>query len=102
VSFLYVIAGPDRSPVKLGFSAQPEKRVRQLQTGSSIVLSLYHIEKVDASRVKIAEKALHRLLGYKRLSGEWFDLTVEEAIAEVEHIRITEGSEPFRYEVPKP
>lgn len=29
-------------------------------------------------------------------------MTVDEAIAEVEHIRITEGSEPFRYEVPKP
>lgn len=101
MSFLYVIAGPDRHPVKLGFSAQPEKRVGQLQTGSSVILSLHHTEEVADSQVKIAEKALHRLLGFRRLSGEWFDLTVEEAISEVEHIRMTHGDAPFRYQIPK-
>lgn len=59
-------------------------------------MSVFHTEEVDESRVKIAEKALHRLLNHKRIKGEWFDLSVEEAIGEVMFIRMTEDwSEPL-------
>jgi hypothetical protein len=91
VSFLYIIASNPAGPVKLGLSINPEKRVRQLQTGCSETLILYHAEEVEPGRVKIAEKALHRLLSYKRVRGEWFDLSVEDAIFEVVHIRMMEG-----------
>jgi hypothetical protein len=91
VSFLYVIAADPAGPVKLGLSINPEKRVRQLQTGNVAKLILHHIEEVDEDRVKAAESALHKLLRHKRLKGEWFSLTVEEAISEVIHIRMTQG-----------
>lgn len=91
MSFLYVIASHPSGPVKLGLSRHPEKRVRQLQTGCSEPLSIFHIEEVEEDRVKIAEKALHRLLNHKRVRGEWFDLSVEEAVSEVLFIRMTEG-----------
>ena len=91
MSFLYIIAASPEGPVKLGFSADPQKRLKQLQTGSAQVLALHHTEEVDDARVKIAERALHRLLGHKRLKGEWFTVTVEEAVFEVMHIRMCEG-----------
>jgi hypothetical protein len=91
VSFLYIIAASPEGPVKLGFSADPRKRLKQLQTGSVHVLALHHTEEVDDSRVKIAERALHKLLGHRRLKGEWFSLSVEEAVFEVVHIRMCEG-----------
>lgn len=91
MSFLYIISASEAGPVKLGFSNDPSKRVKQLQTGSAQPLTLYHAEEVEDARVKIAEKALHRLLGHCRLKGEWFTMSVEDAIAEVIHIRMTEG-----------
>lgn len=91
MSFLYVIAAAKEGPVKLGLSVHPEKRVRQLQTASPVPLSIFHTEEIEDVRVKIAEKALHQLLGHKRMKGEWFDMTVEDAIAEVIHIRMVEG-----------
>lgn len=91
MSFLYIIASSSEGPVKLGFSADPQKRLKQLQTGSALVLSLHHVEEVDSARVKIAERALHKLLGHKRLKGEWFNLSVEEAVFEVVHVRMCEG-----------
>lgn len=91
MSFLYVISADLEGPVKLGLSRHPEKRVRQLQTASAVPLLIHHVEEVEEDRVKIAEKALHRLLGHKRMQGEWFNLSVEEAISEVQHIRMVEG-----------
>lgn len=91
VSFLYIISASEQGPVKLGFSQDPAKRVKQLQTGSRETLKLFHTEEVDDARVKIAERALHRLVGHHRISGEWFNIPVEDAISEVVFIRITEG-----------
>lgn len=96
MSFLYVIAARKEGPVKLGLSVHPEKRVRQLQTGSAEQLTIHHVEEVSDERVKLAESALHRLLGHKRLKGEWFNMSVEEAIFEVIHIRMTEDPSDWR------
>lgn len=91
MSFLYIISASEAGPVKLGFSQDPEKRLRQLQTASPLPLRLFHVEEVEPDRVKIAEKALHRIIGHKRVKGEWFDVSVEEAISEVMFARMTEG-----------
>lgn len=96
MSFLYVIAAKKEGPVKLGLSQDPQRRVRQLQTGSAELLTIHHTEEVSDARVKIAEGALHRMLGHKRLKGEWFNMSVEEAIAEVTFIRMTEDPSDWR------
>ncbi len=95
MSYLYVIAASDNGPVKLGLSIHPEKRVKQLQTGSVETYHLYHKELVEVSCLKKAEKSLHRLLSHKRMRGEWFDLTVTDAIDEVKFIRMTEDLSPI-------
>ena len=95
-SYLYIIASDPAGPVKLGLSVAPDKRVRQLQTACPKQLVVYHTEEVEDDRVKIAESALHRLLGHRRMKGAWFDMTVEEAIAEVMFIRMEQGREKGR------
>jgi Meiotically up-regulated gene 113 len=96
VSFLYVIAARKEGPVKLGLSQDPQRRVRQLQTGSAEQLVIHHVEEVSDARVKLAESALHRMLGHRRMKGEWFNMTVEEAIADVTFIRMTEDPSNWR------
>lgn len=83
-SFLYVIAGYREGPVKLGFSADPERRVKQLQTGHAEPLYLFHQEPIMADRARLYEGLLHRDIRHHRMRGEWYNLTVEQAIAHVQ------------------
>ena len=62
---------------------QPEKRVKQLQTGHADQLNLFYQQDVDAKEAKRIEKMVHRTLGHLRLRGEWFKLSVTDAISEV-------------------
>lgn len=85
--FLYVIASASGiGPCKLGVSNNPEARLKQLQTGHPESLKLYHQEPASAENVKILERLLHRDINYLRKHGEWFNLTIEEAIT---HVRFT-------------
>jgi len=87
-NFLYVIGVHSSGPVKLGISKNPDRRVRQLQTGHSDRLHLFHTEPVPEG---VFERLLHNNLRHRRLRGEWFDLTVEQAIADVMFVVIEHG-----------
>jgi hypothetical protein len=88
MAFLYVIAAAEHQlgPVKLGLSNEPEKRLKQLQTGHPEFLKIYHQEEASDKNVKVLEKLLHRDINYRRQRGEWFNLSVAEAI---DHVRFT-------------
>ena len=81
--FLYVIGAVADGPVKLGFSADPDRRVSELQTGHCHRLHVYHAEPVCPEKARLFERLLHRDIGYERERGEWYNLTVEQAIAQV-------------------
>src|ERR1041385_9578654 len=80
---MYVIGAVADGPVKLGISADPARRLKKLQTGHQQRLHLVHSEAVLAEKARLYERLLHRDVGYKRSHGEWFHLTVEEAIAHI-------------------
>ena len=82
-SFIYVIGPKDGQYVKIGHSRHPEKRLKQLQTGHSEKLFLWHSEPILLELAKAAEKTIHQQIGFKRRIGEWFAVGVEDAIAEV-------------------
>jgi hypothetical protein len=81
--FVYVIASGPHS-VKIGFSVDPERRVGQLQTGHERKLSLVYKELVTDFEGPMLEKRIHDANRHKGLRGEWFDLSHEEAIQEVQ------------------
>lgn len=84
-SYVYVIASDPAGPVKIGFSKHPEKRLAQLQTGHSETLRLYYFHAMPAECVKLMEKAVHATNRHRKVKGEWFKLSVEDAILEVRH-----------------
>lgn len=56
--------------VKIGYSANPEKRLKELQTGNSEKLELL----LTIPGNKESEKAFHLYFDRARLNGEWFRL----------------------------
>lgn len=88
--FIYVISSSENGPVKIGYSAKPEGRLKQLQTGYPAKLKLYFAEAIDNEKLaRSIEKRVHANIGHRKLSGEWFDLTVTDAMAEVRFGRMS-------------
>lgn len=90
--FLYVICeSADADSVKIGFSVDPAKRVRQLQTGHATKLTVFYSEEVALDKVRALEKIIHRTLSHRRQKGEWFSITPADAVAEIKHAVIRYG-----------
>jgi len=62
-------------PVKIGFSKDPEARLKNLQTGSPNKLKIRKVIEFETKReAEIVERCLHNIgkKKYKKLEGEWF------------------------------
>lgn len=68
---LYVIGGDGLPHVKIGTSINPQKRLRQLQPGSPIRLTVLWTTPGDST----LERQVHARFDAYRSYGEWFDLT---------------------------
>lgn len=89
VYYLYVIGNNDKLQ-KIGFSKDPSKRLKELQTGNPEQLYLHHsVDCGNIKKVRDMEKRVHLELSYKKLKGEWFSMSKEDAINYVEFARIT-------------
>jgi hypothetical protein len=77
MSYIYFIKADDR--VKIGFSHDPLKRMKELQTGQHRSLRLMGV--IEGSLGD--EKALHKRFAQYRTRGEWFRLS-EEVIGFIE------------------
>lgn len=86
---LYVM-GSTIGLTKIGISDDPSARLRTIQGASGIRLSLVHSsDKTQDARA--IEAAAHKLLAEKRRTGEWFDVSPEDAVeALAEASRIVE------------
>lgn len=80
---IYVI-GPEAGPFKIGYSASPTARLSSLQTGTTEYLRLHYQQECETEKAKVIEKLIHRQLAHKRIRGEWFAVTLDEAISEVQ------------------
>jgi hypothetical protein len=65
----YLIASHDGKAVKIGKSADPRNRARELQTGHPLRLKIVLVLDMDV------EKQLHARFAKDRLVGEWFQLS---------------------------
>ena len=77
--YLYCIS--DGVLCKFGYSVDPQRRLRSLQTGSSSQLQLVHCIAVLEDQGRVLERTFHREYAYRRVRGEWFRCTVQEAVA---------------------
>lgn len=88
---VYVIAA-EGGGVKIGTTKSPDDRLRQLQTGHFVKLTMVQrFENADAFYI---ERVAHALLKEKRALGEWFSVSEGEAGAAIaEAIRLVENGE---------
>lgn len=82
MSYIYIIGGTEK-PYKIGFSKEPHKRLKSLQTGYPEKLTLHYIKEIDETQVRQLEKHIHRAIAYKRTKGEWFNISLDDAISEI-------------------
>ena len=86
--YLYAIQDSTSGYVKLGYSANPEQRLRELQTGNSGALRLVHVARIREDRARPVEQQLHRELKHLQVRGEWFDLTENRAQGMIDYVII--------------
>lgn len=82
--WIYVI-GDNASPYKIGFTKDPDKRLRTLQTGNHKKLQIHYKEMIGENEVKYIEGRIHEELKRKQVSGEWFNVSLDDAISEVKY-----------------
>lgn len=91
--FIYVICenAENISTVKIGFSANPDRRLKQLLTAQANPLVLFHKEEVPPASVRALERVIHKELSYRKARGEWFSISPEDAVATIRHALIRYG-----------
>lgn len=78
--YLYAIGSHPSGWVKIGYSADPERRLRILRTSSPVLLKLLW----QAPGSIALEQRLHRHFHMRRGHGEWFDFAGRDAAALIE------------------
>ena len=87
MSYLYVI-GSTEKPYKIGITNNPDRRLKNIQTGHPKKLKIHYKEEIPDSQVRLLEQNIHRVIKRYQSHGEWFDIDLEQAIAEVKYARI--------------
>ena len=100
---VYVVEDAERQLCKIGSSVNPKSRTRAIQTTSGICQGRIHISN-PIQNFRHCETMAHKVLAFKRTTGEWFDCTFDEAVATVNNVIAQEGNfklpEPTKYLVP--
>lgn len=79
MKYVYLIQSLENSYYKIGISKNPQRRIKQLQTGNSSKLKL--IEIYPSHHANVIEKTLQRRYSHLRKEGEWFDLSLLNEIS---------------------
>ncbi len=89
--FVYVIGGRSTSK-KIGIATDPSRRLKAIQSGNSKVVSVLHSREVDLSVAGMIEAHAHWVLKDHRESGEWFRVSLEQAIAAIDAAISADGN----------
>lgn len=98
--YVYLIkAGHKKTdPVKIGYSKDPEDRLKSLQTGNPIKLQLYmKIKCNDEAHARRLERTLHEMLGTQNLRNEWFRLKYTQIPTLLEKFANNEAYDQIEY-----
>lgn len=83
--YVYIMSYPNSDKVKIGHTINPSTRASQI--GGTLAPETPIIEFLFwcAERREAVERATHKLQKHARANGEWFNLSVADAIKSVEH-----------------
>ena len=97
---IYVIAS-EAGPVKIGIATDVPTRLSALKTGSPWPLSLAAAVEVEGSSAERLERSSHEALADRRMTGEWFNCSAEEAIKAVRNAADSLGLHLRDYNAPE-
>jgi hypothetical protein len=83
--FIYVIGPKDHGPIKIGFTKELHRRLKSIQTGHPEPLYIHHYVEVPENQTRLIEGIIHKENKFHRTSGEWFNLSIDQGILEVNH-----------------
>jgi hypothetical protein len=83
--FIYVMAASRddgmNAPVKVGISADPQKRLASINTAAPFRVALYRSFRLpNRFMAQSVERVFHSVNGGNRLNGEWFQIEPEQAV----------------------
>jgi predicted GIY-YIG superfamily endonuclease len=82
-TFVYIIQF-DNGNLKIGFSSNPTKRLRSLETQSGNLIVKRFLLKFDSKKEALAqEKNLHKQFAEFRTQGEYFNIDFEEVVKRI-------------------
>ncbi|TXH12403.1 MAG: hypothetical protein E6R03_12895 [Hyphomicrobiaceae bacterium] len=93
-SIVYVVSALG-GPIKVGIATDVWVRVWQLQTGNHLPLTLEVVCYPEGRSAKQVELAVHQEFHARCIRGEWFSLSVEEAVAFLEKFGRVTKPPPF-------
>jgi len=93
--YLYVIECVGVDLVKIGYSADPDQRLCELQTGNAHQLRVAHRVAVDPGRERVLEQRVHQELSYRRVRGEWFEMPASHAAGMLDYAIIRWHDDPL-------
>ena len=94
IVYVYVIGPKDHGPVKIGYSKNVEKRLKQLQTGHPEPLVIHAKEEFTIKMGKAVERKFLREMNYKKAEGEWLDVSPSDAAQHLGWYGIRYSEEP--------
>lgn len=93
-SYIYVI-GTDKPPFKVGISKNPERRLKNLQTGFPHKLKLHIKKPTEVTKVRQLETIIHRNIDNFKTNGEWFDIELATLLLEIDFALIRYEDDPL-------
>jgi hypothetical protein len=81
---IYII-GTESGPFKIGVATNLRDRLGSIQTGSHCKLAIMHSVPVEYADAILVERYVHKKLHAFRLSGEWFNVSLDDAKAALSH-----------------
>lgn len=77
--FVYIVGSRREGPLKIGRASAPKSRLSTLQTGNPEPLTVFWCYPCPCGA--LIEPLIHRILRKHRRQGEWFNVSVEVAMA---------------------
>lgn len=87
---IYIISNGKQ--YKVGFSKNPTRRVKQLQTGCADKLELKYSIEIEKAPIRLIELVAHKQFG-NRILGEWFDEDYDKLKNTIDYIKMRYDNE---------
>lgn len=96
---IYAIGWDEGGPIKIGKAKTMRARLDILQTGCPYQLRILHHSRLYQTGAVYIERKIHSMLADSKMCGEWFNVSLEEAIDAIESCSLANDNVTARHAV---